>query len=72
MVKVLAPDESIIGVYETRDDVPPMVPDRFCSHCYPKEDLEIVEVTDPKEQQRLQKTLERGKREEGSQGDETQ
>lgn len=59
MVKVLDPEGIIIGVYEIAKDVPAKLPNRWCTYWYPKSHLEIVEVTDPKDQQRLQKTLER-------------
>ena len=57
MVKVLDPDGVIIGVYEKREDVPERLPNRFHTYVYPTEDLDIVEVTDPRDQQRLLPSL---------------
>ncbi len=58
MVKVLDPSDGvIIGVYEKAEDVPEHCPNRMYSYYYPREDCEIVEVTDPKEQARLLPSL---------------
>ena len=54
MVKVLDPDGIIIGVYNSNKDVPDHTPNRLCSYYYPKEECDIVEVTDHKDYQRLQ------------------
>lgn len=51
MVKVLDPDGIIIGVYESRQDVPKKIPNRFYTYYYPKSECQIVEVTDPKDMQ---------------------
>lgn len=59
MVKVLDPDGVIIGVYESRKDVPKKLPNRMYSYFYPRSACDIVEVTDPKDRERLLPTLER-------------
>ncbi len=57
MVKVLDPDGDIIGVYETAADVPEKVPNRWGNYHYPREDLEVVEVSDEKDRLRLLPTM---------------
>ena len=63
MVKVIDPDGIVIGVYESMANVPLNIPSRFCTHSFSREDCEIVEVTDPKDMERLRPTMERLKRE---------
>ena len=58
MVKVLDPEGIIIGVYDSADEVPNKVFNRMCSYAYPKEECDIVEVTDEREQKRLLPSLE--------------
>jgi hypothetical protein len=53
MVKVLDPDGVIIGVYESKTDVPKRIPNRMHSHYYRRSECDIVEVTDDKDYQRL-------------------
>ena len=59
MVKVLDPDGVIIGVYESKDDVPRKIWNRFHTYAYPKSACDIIEVTDPKDIQRLTPSLKR-------------
>lgn len=57
MVKVIDPEGSIIGVYESRRQVPKRIWNRMHSYQYPRSACNIVEVTDPKEQERLRPSL---------------
>lgn len=59
MVKVLDPDGIIIGVYESKEDVPNTIPNRMFSYYYPKEECDIVEVIDQKDYQRLLPSLQK-------------
>lgn len=59
MVKVLDPDGVIIGVYESRKDVPKRIPNRMYSHHYRRSECDIVEVTDAKDYQRLLPSLQK-------------
>jgi len=65
MVKVLCPDGHIIGVFDSAADVPERLWNRTCSYNYPTKELEIIEVTDPKDKARLMPTLEEMRREYG-------
>lgn len=57
MVKVLDPDGVIIGVYASAHAVPDKVPNRMASYWYPRAACDIVEVTDPKDVERLLPSL---------------
>jgi hypothetical protein len=59
MVKVLDPDGIIIGVYESADDVPKKIPNRMHSYSFSRAECDIVEVTDPKDYQRLLPSLQK-------------
>jgi len=59
MVKVLDPDGIIIGVFESRADVPKRLPNRMSSHFYRRSDCQILEVTDPKDYARLLPSLQK-------------
>ncbi len=59
MVKVLDPDGVIIGVFETRADVPKRLSNRMCSHFYRRAECDIIEVTDPKDYQLLLPSLQK-------------
>lgn len=53
MVKVIDPEGTIVGVYENAYDVPDEIPNRMGNFDYPKSECRIMEVTDPKDYQRL-------------------
>jgi hypothetical protein len=59
MVKVLDPEGIIIGVFESKADVPKRLPNRMCSHFYRRSECDIVEVTDPEDYRRLLPSLQK-------------
>ncbi len=59
MVKVLDPDGTIIGVFENAADVPACIPNRMHTYYFPKEECGILDVTDPKDYQRLLPSLQK-------------